>query len=96
MLEWLIPICFFWVTAAIYLGGFPLEFRNGAGWRHVLGVLASFLLFLLVWSAARAALGGVVGVLGRLALPTALTTLLLPIIARVGFRAMGVRIHSAR
>lgn len=94
MLEWLIPIGLFWVVGAVYLGGFPLAFENGAGVKQVLGLLATYALFLAVWAGLRAVLGGMGGVLGRVIVPQAAVILLFPLLARAGFRVTGVRIRK--
>ena len=96
MLEWLVPIGLFWITGAIYLGGFPLEFEGDSGLRQTLGLLATFAAFLLVWAGLRLVLGGALpGALGGMMLPIAITIFLFPWLARAGFRAAGVRIRRA-
>ncbi len=37
-MEWLVPVCLFWVLTAIYLGGGPVEVVGGNGFRQVMGV----------------------------------------------------------
>lgn len=38
-MEWLVPVCLFWVLTAIYLGGCPVEVVGGNGFRQVMGVV---------------------------------------------------------
>jgi imidazolonepropionase-like amidohydrolase len=53
MLEWLIPICFFWLAAAIYLGGMAVDVEGGR--RTELGWVASLLWSAPVWCGVPAA-----------------------------------------
>ncbi len=94
MLDWLIPMGAFWVIAALYLGGM-VEVEGGSGARQLLGLLVTFFLFLAVWAGLRMLLGGFIGVLGRVILPTALSLLAIGLLARIGFRLFGVRVVHA-
>lgn len=93
MLEWLIPVCFFWMAAAIYLGGMAVDVEGGNGARQVMGLLVTFVLFLVTWKILGLVLGGVAKVLGDLVLPTIVSALLLPILSRAGFGLLGVRVR---
>ena len=94
MVEWLAPIALFWIVTSIYLGGFALKFEGGSGLTQTLGILATFALFLVVWALLRMVLQGVVGTVPAVVFACVFTTLLLPILARVGFRVVGVRISK--
>lgn len=93
MVPWLIAINLFWLVTAIYLGGLNVEIEGGSGLRQTLGLIDSFVLFLLVWWLLRQALGAIGPVMGAVLLPSALSVLLLPLIVRIGFRLLGVRIR---
>ncbi|MFQ5690510.1 MAG: hypothetical protein ACE5HQ_09590 [Gemmatimonadota bacterium] len=95
MVEWLVPVGLFWIAAAVYLGGMPVEIEGGGGVRQLLGLAVLFALFLVVWAAARAVLGGVGPRLGRVVLPTLVTVLLLPLTSRLAFRILGIRLRRA-
>ena len=95
MVEWLAPISLYWTMAALYLGGFPLNVEGGGGGRHTFGVVLTFVLYLVVWFASRAALRGAVGVVPAVIFACLIATLLLPLLARVGFRVLGVRLTTA-
>lgn len=95
MLIWLVPVGLFWSFAALYLGGFAIEFEGGSGPRQVLGLLVTYVLFLVVWYAARLALGGLGIVLGEIAFPLLVAVLTLPLTARIGFGLFGTRIRRA-
>lgn len=95
MVEWLAPIALFWTMAATYLGGFRLSIEGGGGLRQTGGLLFTFVLYLVAWFALRAVLRGVVGTVPAVVLACLVATLLLPILARVGFRILGVRIATA-
>lgn len=90
-MEWLIPISSVWLFAAIYLGGWPRDVEGGTPLKQVIGLLITVALFLAAWAGLRTALGGM-GFVGRVLLPTAVSTLLFPILAALGFRVMGVRV----
>jgi len=53
---WLIPISLFWILAAVYFGGFNISIVGGSGFRQVLGLLVTYLLFLVAWGLLRWAL----------------------------------------
>ena len=55
-MEWLVPICLFWTLAALYLGGWPVEIVGGGGVRQVIGLVNTFLLFIIVFAGLRAVL----------------------------------------
>ena len=95
MVEWLAPIALFWSTAALYLGGFRIEFKGGGALRHTGGLIGTFALYLVAWWALRAVLRGPLGTLGGIATACIIVTVLLPIISRIGFMIMGVRITKA-
>ncbi len=93
-MEWLLPICLFWTLAALYLGGFPVDVVGGNGFRQVMGVIDSYVLFILVWALLRAVLGGLGGLLWTAVMPTILVTLALPLIIWAGYIVMGVRVQK--
>ena len=95
MVSWLVPISLFWVLAALYLGGAEINVEGGGGLRQSAGLLLNFVGFLLVWAVARALLIGVVGPIPSVVFAVILAAILLPLLARISFRAVGVRITSA-
>lgn len=95
MVEWLAPIALFWTVAALYLGGFRLEIRGGGGFRQFLGVFDTFVLYLVVWWLIHWLLRGALGAVGSIAAACIIATVFLPILSRVGFGILGVRITKA-
>lgn len=92
-MVWLVPICAFFPTAAIYLGGMKVEPGGGNGLQQVLGVLLTFAAYVAVWAVLRMVLGGALGAgLGGVAVPTVVATLALPLEARVGYALVGVKL----
>lgn len=92
MVEWLVPISLFWIIAAVYLGGADIRIRGGSGPREMLGLLLTFGVFLGVWALLRMLVGGFLN--GPLTVAIALVgaAVLLPLISRLTFRIVGVRI----
>lgn len=95
LVEWLTPVAAFWTLAAMYLGGTAIRIQGGGGLRQIGGLLVTFALFLGVFAAARAILSGTLGVTLTVIVGTGAAALLLPILSRVGFRVLGVRISGA-
>ena len=95
MLMWLIPVGLFWTMAALYLGGMAVDVEGGSGFRQVLGLVLTFVVFVGVWGVLHTALRGLGPVLFGMVVPTLLTILALPLVARIGFRIVGVRVHRA-
>lgn len=94
MIPWLIAISLFWLLTSLYLGGLDVEIEGGGGVRQTIGLVDSFVLFLLVWWLLRQALSGLGPVVGGVLLPSALSVLALPLLIRVGFRLMGVKVRG--
>ncbi len=93
-MEWLLPICLLWILAALYLGGFPVDVVGGNGFRQVMGVIDSYVLFILVWALLRAVLGGLGGLLWTAVVPAVLVSLALPLIIWAGYIVVGVRVQK--
>lgn len=94
MAEWLIPISLYWPFAAIYLGATSVEPAGGGGLRQVGGLLLTFVLYGVAWGGLRAVLAGTLPTAAALVAATLLATLLLPLLARLGFIALGVRLRK--
>lgn len=92
MLEWLTAVCIFWMVTALYLGGMRVDLEGGSGFRQILGLVDMLVLYLVVWGVLHSLLGNFAGLLGSLVIPSVAAVVALPIIARVGFRIMGVKI----
>lgn len=92
MIPWVIAISLFWMGAALYLGGLDVRIEGGGGVRQTLGLIDSFVLFLLAWWVLRQALGGLGPILGGILLPSAIAAVLIPVLTRIGFRLLGVKV----
>lgn len=92
MLEWLIPVCAFFPFAALYLGALRIEPGGGRGLQQVLGLLLTFVVYLVVWRVLHALLAGLGPILGGVVLTTVVTTLGLPLEARAGYLIVGVKL----
>lgn len=95
MIPWVIAISLFWMASAVYLGGLDVRIEGGGGVRQVLGLIDSFVLFLLLWWGLRHLLEGLGPIVGGVLVPSAGAVLLLPILTRIGFRLLGVRVGGS-
>ncbi len=89
MVEWLIPISVYWVMAAVFFGGM-YDADNGSGVQQMLGLLLTFAVFLLSFWVLRLALGGFMGPLGRIILPTVIPAMLTGRLGQIVFKLVGV------
>lgn len=92
MLEWLVPLGAFFPFTALYLGALRIEPGGGNGLQQVAGLLLTLVVYGIVWRVLHAALGGVGPILGGVVLATVITTLLLPLEARLGYLVVGVKL----
>lgn len=90
MVEWLAPVCLFWILVSIYLGGTHIEIRGG-GPRQLLAVFVTYALYLVAFALVRMVAGGP-GNVGAVVAATVAASLLLPILARLGFLLLGVKL----
>jgi len=94
--TWLIPLALFWPLAALYLGGAEIRIEGG-GVRQTAGLLLHFAAFSGLWLAFRAGLGAVGdGALLTLVLPAVVVSAMVPLLARLTFRLVGVRLVPDR
>ena len=92
MSLWLLPVCLSFLIAMTYLGGWPRDVRGGNGLTQVLGLVISIALFVGVWKVLNVVLGNLGGAIGWLVLPTTITVLAYPLIAKASFLMFGIRI----
>ncbi len=95
MLEWLATVCVFWMVTSLYLGGMSVDVKGGGGVRQVIGLIDLLVFYLVLWGVLRAVLGGFGGMLGRIVLPTVICVLALPLLARLAFGIVGVKVVKA-
>jgi hypothetical protein len=88
----LLPLMIFWLLIAVYLGGWPVDLRGGTGVRQVIGLLLSCVLFVVAWKLLHAAFLGFGEVLGGIVITTFIAAALLPAIAWLGFKMVGVTV----
>lgn len=90
MVEWLVPICLFWLLISLIIGGSGLDIRGGP-LQQVLGLLGTFAIYLAVWAVVRMLARGS-GVVTSVVIATVLASLLLPVLSKIGFRMLGARL----
>ena len=97
MIEWMIPICLFWVLAAVFFGGM-YDADDGSAGRQALGLLLLFGVYVGIYAVLRMALGGLGGenaflsTVFRLVVPAAIPTMLLGRLGKLIFKLVGVTI----
>ena len=89
MIEWVVPVSVYWLIAAVFFGGM-YDAENGSGVQQLLGLLLTFAVFLLIFWVLRLALGGFMGPLGRIILPTAIPSMFMGRLGQVVFKLLGV------
>jgi hypothetical protein len=95
MVEWLVPISLFWTLSALYLGGFAIHIEDRGALRQVVALLLMFVFYLVVFWAVRTGLGGAMPAIPAVIVASLVAGVLIPLLARVAFRAFGVRISGA-
>jgi hypothetical protein len=94
-MVWLVPVCAFFPTVSLYLGGMKVEPASGNGLQQVIGLLLSGGVFLALWAVLRMVLAGPLGPgLGGVIVPTLMAVLALPIETRVGYLIVGVKMKQ--
>jgi hypothetical protein len=93
-IELLVPVSLFFSFTALYLGGMAVEVVGGTGPRQILSLIVMFVIYMAVWFGLHKVLGGtnaslILGVI----VPTIVTSLALPLIARAAFMALGMKIQ---
>ena len=93
MLPWLIPVALFWTLAALYLGGASITIEGGGGRRQLSGLFLLFATFLVLYGVLRMILGGIIGpTLGGVVIPVVIASVMIPILAKLTFKVVGVSI----
>jgi hypothetical protein len=91
--DWLVPLTLFWFVVAIYFGGIDMEVSGGSGLMQFIGLLLSYVLFIVVWRVVYR-LTGPDTVMGHVK-ATVASLLLLPVAVMIGFRVVGGKVHRA-
>ena len=93
-MDWLVAVVLFWFVAAIYFGGYERDVAGASGFRQFLGLVLTYVIFLVVWRVVETVVG--VGSAPGLLVASAVAGLALPLEARHGFLVVGGRItHGA-
>jgi hypothetical protein len=96
LLTKLLPVMLFWLLAALYLGGWAVDLRGGRGPTQIIGLLLSFVLFVVVWKLLHRAFLGFGEILGGIVITTFITAALLPAVAWLGYKMVGVTVTPTR
>ena len=51
MADWLVGVILFWVAAALYFGGLQRDVEGGTGLRQFLGLILTYVIFMVIWGA---------------------------------------------
>ena len=90
----LLPVMLFWTLTALYIGGWAVDARGGNGVTQVLGLLISFVLFMVVWRVLHSLFLGLGEVLGGIVITSFLSAFLLWPLTWVGFKIVGVSVEG--
>ena len=92
LLTKLLPAMLFWNLIALYLGGWPVDLRGGNGVRQILGLLLTFVLWVVVWELLHRVFVGFGPILGGIVITSFIAVALMPAVAWVGFKMVGVSV----
>ena len=95
MIVWLPAMALFPILAALYLGGAAIHIEGGGGGRQIAGLLLHYAAFMGAFAAVRLVILSFLGPVLSVALAMVGAAILLPLLARLMFRVVGVRITSA-
>ena len=95
MIVWLAAMALFPILAALYLGGAAINIEGGGGGRQIAGLLLHYAAFMGAYAVLRLVLQIFAGPVLSVAFGMVGAAILLPLLARLTFRVVGVRITSA-
>ncbi len=95
MIVWLPALALFPILAALYLGGAEIHIEGGGGGRQIAGLLLHYAAFMGAFAVLRLVILTFLGPVLSVALAMVGAAILLPLLARLMFRVVGVRITSA-
>ncbi len=95
MIVWLPAMALFPILAALYLGGAAIRIEGGGGGRQIAGLLLHYAAFMGTFAVLRLVILTFMGPVQSVVLAMVGAAILLPLLARLMFRVVGVRITSA-
>ncbi len=95
MIVWLPAMALFPILAALYLGGAAIHIEGGGGGRQIAGLLLHYAAFMGAFTVVRLVMLTFLGPVLSVALAMVGAAILLPLLAQLMFRVVGVRITSA-
>ncbi len=94
LLTRMLPLSLFWIIEATYLGGWPVDVHGGKGFQQVLGLLITYVLWVVVWHGLNLLLTPIGAVLGGIVFTSFLAAFLTPLVSWLGFKIVGVSIRK--
>ena len=95
MIVWLPAMALFPILAALYLGGAAINIEGGGGGRQMAGLLLHYAAFMGAFAVLRLVVLTFAGPVLAVAMAMVGAAILLPLLGRLTFRVVGVRITSA-
>jgi len=95
VIVWLAALALFPILAALYLGGAAINIEGGGGGRQVAGLVLHYAAFMGAYAVLRLVIQTFAGPVLSVAFAMVGAAILLPLLARLTFRVVGVRITSA-
>ena len=95
MIVWLPALALFPILAAVYLGGAAIHIEGGGAGRQIAGLVLHYAAFMGAFAVLRLVILLLMGPVQSVVLAMVGAAILLPLLARLTFRVVGVRITSA-
>jgi len=95
MVIWLVPLCLFALFSSIFLGGTPIEPRGGTPIRQVLGLLASLVVYIVIWNVLCIGFKQIASVGPAMGLASLVSIPLLAVACWIGFIIFGIKLGKA-
>jgi hypothetical protein len=96
VIVWLPAVALFPILAATYLGGAAINIQGGGGVRQFAGLMLHYAAFLVAYGVLRLVASAMVPLALAVGLALVGAAILLPLLGRLTFRVVGVKITSAQ
>jgi hypothetical protein len=95
VIVWIAVIALYPILGALYLGGAAINIEGGGAGRQTAGLILHYAAFIGAYTVLRLVMTTFIGPVLAVGLALVGAAILLPLLARLTFRVVGVRITSA-